>query len=170
MDDWTTKLVAVCSDRVVVNVGVYNGVVPQLRWLAAVGDSLVHVLYTAHTLENCTKSADRNVLYCETFKRSVVRLLQFYLQKGWAKETAALKKLCEENGISFVKLGKFHNIRWSAWRHDILLKISRLLPAIKMQLATSDNSDLQHICTFSAFSVLSIKHAWHWQHFEDHIH
>jgi len=77
----------------------------------------------------------------------VVKLLQFYLQKGGAKKTAELKKLCEENGISFVKLGKFHNIRWSAWRHETLLKISRLLPAIKMQLAKSDNSDLQHICS-----------------------
>ena len=77
----------------------------------------------------------------------MVKLLQFYLQKGGAKKTAALKKLCEENGISFVKLGKFHNIKWSAWRHETLQKISRLLPAIKMQLATSDNSDLQHICT-----------------------
>ena len=144
LDDWTTKLVAVCSDGATVNVGVYNGVVPKLRRLAAVGDSLVHVLRTAHTLENCAKSADCNVPYCETFNRAVVRLLQFYLQKGGAKKTAALKKLCE---ISFVKLGKFHNIRWSAWRHEILLKVSRLLPAIKMQLASSDNSDLQHICT-----------------------
>jgi len=58
-----------------------------------------------------------------------------------------LKKLCHENGIPFVKLGKFHNIRWSAWRHETLLKISRLLPAIKMQLATSDNNDLKHICS-----------------------
>lgn len=147
LDDWTTKLVAVCTDGAAVNVGMYNGVVPKLRRLAAVGDSLVHILCTAHTLENCAKSADRNVPYCETFNRSVVKLLQFYLQKAGAKKTAELKKLCEENGISFVKLGKFHNIRWSAWRHETLLKISRLLPAIKMQLATSDNSDLQHICT-----------------------
>lgn len=85
----------------------------------------------------------------------MVKLLQFYLQKGGAKKTAALKKLCEENGISFVKLGKFHNIRWSAWRHETLLKISRLLPAIKMQLATSDNSDLQHICTERSQCFLS---------------
>lgn len=147
LDDWRTKVVAVCTDGAAVNVGVYNGVVPKLRGLVAIGDSLVHVLCTAHTLENCAKSADRNVPYCKTFNQSVVRLLQFYLQKGGAKKTAALQKLCEENGISFVKLGKFHNIRWSAWRHDVLLKISRLLPAIKMQLATSDNPDLQHICT-----------------------
>ena len=83
----------------------------------------MHILCTAHTLENCAKSADRNVPYCETFNRSVVKLLQFYLQKGGAKKTAALKKLCEENRISFVKLGKFHNIRWSARRHGTLLKI-----------------------------------------------
>uniref|UniRef100_A0A8C4ASG7 Uncharacterized protein n=1 Tax=Denticeps clupeoides TaxID=299321 RepID=A0A8C4ASG7_9TELE len=147
LNDWATKLVAVCTDGAAVNVGMYNGVVPKLRQLAAVRESLVHILCTAHTLENCLKSADRNVPYCETFNCSVVKLLQFYLQKGGAKKIAALKKLCEENGIPFVKLGKFHNIRWSAWRHETLLKISRLLPAIKMQLATSDNSDLQHICT-----------------------
>lgn len=119
----------------------------QLRQLATVGDSLVHILCTAHTLENCAKSADRRVPYCEMFNRSVVKLLQYYLQKGGAKKTAALKKLCEENGISFVKLGQFHNVHWSAWRHKTLLKISRLLPAIKMQLTTSDNSDVQHVCT-----------------------
>lgn len=147
LDDWATKLVAVCTDGAAVNVGIYNGVVPKLRQLAAIGDSLVHVLCTAHTLENCAKSADRNVPYCETFNQCVVKLLKFYLQKGGAKKTTALKKLCKENGIAFVKLGKFHNIRWSAWRHETLLKISRLLPAIKMQLATSDNSDLQHIFT-----------------------
>ena len=71
---------------------------------------------TAHTLENCTKSADHNVPYCETFNHSMIKLLQFYLQKGGAKKTATLKKLCE--------LGRFLNIRWSAWRHETLLKIS----------------------------------------------
>lgn len=75
LDDWTTKLVAVCTDRAAVNVGIYNGVVPKLRQLAAVGDSVVHILCTAHTLENCAKSADRNVPYCETFNRSVVKRL-----------------------------------------------------------------------------------------------
>ena len=79
----------------------------------------------------------------------------FIYKKGGAKKTAALKRLCEENGISFVQLGKFHNIRWSAWRHETLLKISRLLPAIKMQLTTSDNSDLQHICTERVHCFLS---------------
>lgn len=147
LNDWTTKLVAVCSDGAAVNVGVYNGVVPKLKGLVAIGESLVHILCTAHTLENCAKSADRQVPYCKMFNQSVVRLLQFYLQRGGAKKTAALQKMCEENGISYVKLGKFHNIRWSAWRHDVLLKISRLLPAIKIQLATSDDTDLQHICT-----------------------
>lgn len=75
--------------------------------------------------------------------------------KRWSKNTAALTKLCEENSISFVKLGKFHNIR-SAWRHETLLKISRLLPAIKMQLATSDDSELQHVCT-EHFQCLVVK-------------
>ncbi|XP_062389624.1 uncharacterized protein LOC134078010 [Sardina pilchardus] len=107
LDDWTTKLVAVCTDGAAVNVGIYNGVVPKLRQLVAIGDSLVHILCTAHTLENCAKTADRNVPYCETFNRSVIKLLQFYLQKGGAKKTAALKNLCEENGISFVKLERF---------------------------------------------------------------
>ena len=51
------------------------------------------------------KSADCNVPYCEIFKCSVVRLLQFYKKKGEAKNTAVLKKLCIENGISLVKLG-----------------------------------------------------------------
>lgn len=147
LDDWTTKSIAVCTDRVAFNVGVYNSIVPKLWQLAVVGDSLVYILCTTHTLENCAKSADRNVPYRKTFNRSVVKLLQFYLQKGGAKKAAALKKLCEENGISFVKLDKFHNIQWSAWRHETLLKISRLLPDIKMQVATSDNSDFQHICT-----------------------
>lgn len=162
LDDWVTKLVAVCTDGAAVNVGMYNGVVPKLRQRVAVGDSLVHILCTAHTLENCAKSADRSVPYCDTFNRSVVRLLQFYLQRGGAKNTAALKKVCEENGISFIKLGKFHNIRWSAWRHETLLKILRLLPAIKIQLATSENSDLQNVCTerFQCFlaNMLDIGH------------
>ena len=64
LDDWTKKLVAVCTDGAAVNVGIYNGVLPKLRRLAAVGDSLVHILCTAHTQENCAKSADRNVPYC----------------------------------------------------------------------------------------------------------
>ncbi|TNN51963.1 hypothetical protein EYF80_037870 [Liparis tanakae] len=108
LDDWTTKLVALCTDGAAVNVGMYNGVVPKLRQLATVGDSLVHILFTAYTLENCAKSADRNVPYCETFNCSVGKLLQFYLQKGGAKRTSALKQLCEENGISFVKLALMH--------------------------------------------------------------
>ena len=40
----------------------------------------------AHALENYAKSADPNVHYCESFNRSVVKLLQFYLQKGGAKK------------------------------------------------------------------------------------
>ena len=55
--------------------------------------------------------------------------------------------ICDENGIAFVKLGKFHNIRWCAWRQETLLKIWRLLPAIQSQVATSDDSDLKHVCT-----------------------
>ncbi|KAM7396176.1 hypothetical protein PAMP_019237 [Pampus punctatissimus] len=108
LDDWATKLVAVCTDGAAVNVGIYNSVVPKLRQLAAVGDSLVHVLCTTHTLENCAKSADRNVPYCETFNQCVVKLLKFYLQKGGAKKTTALEKLCKENGMAFVKLALMH--------------------------------------------------------------
>ncbi|KAM7388965.1 hypothetical protein PAMP_022966 [Pampus punctatissimus] len=36
LDDWATKLVAVCTDGAAVNVRIYNGVVPKLRQLAAV--------------------------------------------------------------------------------------------------------------------------------------
>lgn len=68
--------------------------------LAVAGDSLVH----------CTHPWELREISCETFNLSVVKLLQFYLQKGGAKKTAVLKKLCEDNGISFLKLGKFHNI------------------------------------------------------------
>lgn len=39
-------------------------------------------------------------------------------------KNAALKKLCEENRIPFVKLGEFHKIRWSAWRHETLSMLS----------------------------------------------
>lgn len=46
----------------------------------------------------------------------------------------------------FLKLAKFHNVRWSALRHETLLRISRPLPAIQMQLTTGNNSDLLHIC------------------------
>ena len=85
-----------------------------------IGDSLVHILCTAQTLDNCAKSADLMVglLYCEYFNCSAVRLLSFYLQKGGAKRTAELQKICTENGIAFVKVGKFHNIRWSARRQE----------------------------------------------------
>jgi len=31
IDDWTTELVAVCTDGAAVNVGMYNAVVPKLR-------------------------------------------------------------------------------------------------------------------------------------------
>lgn len=145
-DEWRTKLVSVCTDGAPVNVGKYSGVIPKLRERVVIGDALVHILCTAHTLENCAKSADRMVPYCESSNRSVVKVLCFYLQKGGAKELSQLK-LCDDNGIAFVKLGKFHNIRWSAWRQETLLKIWRLLPAIQIQLATSDDSDLKHVCT-----------------------
>ena len=85
LDDWTTKSVAVNTDGAAVNVGVYNGVLPKLRQLAAV-DSLVHILCTTHTLEDCAKSADHNVPYCKTFNCSVIKLLQFYSHKGGAKK------------------------------------------------------------------------------------
>ena len=49
----------VCTDRL--NVGMNNRIVPKLCQLAAVGDSPVHILCPAHTLENCAKSADHNV-------------------------------------------------------------------------------------------------------------
>ena len=95
LDDWTTKLVAVCTDGAAVNVGVYNGVVPKLWQLAVVGDSLVHILCIAHTRGNCTKSANLQLLpYCETFNRSVVKLLQFHLQKGGAK-----KNCCTDEAV-----------------------------------------------------------------------
>ena len=55
-----------------------------------------------------------NVPYSEIFKHSMVKLLQFY-KKGGAKNPAVLMKLCIENGISFVKLGTFHEIRCYVW-------------------------------------------------------
>ncbi len=60
---WMT--LAVWTDGAAVNVGMYNGIVANLRQLAAVGDSLVHILCTAHTLEICARSADCKVPYCE---------------------------------------------------------------------------------------------------------
>ena len=51
------ELVSVCTDGAAVIVGVYHGIVPKLCCrLAAVGDSLVHTLCTAHTLENHAQS------------------------------------------------------------------------------------------------------------------
>ncbi len=55
----------------------------------------------------------------------------------------------DEKGIAFGKLGKFQNITWSAWRQEILLKVWRLLPAIKIQVSKSDDSVLKHVCIFS---------------------
>lgn len=89
LDDWTTELVPVCTDCV--NVGMYNDIVPKLRQLAAVGDSLVHILCTAHTLKNCLKSADRNFTNCETFSSFICKKVE--------QKNAALKKLCEENPL-----------------------------------------------------------------------
>ncbi|KAL7382895.1 hypothetical protein ABVT39_001057 [Epinephelus coioides] len=63
LGEWKTKFVSVCSDGAAVNVGFYNRVVPKLRQMVDIGDSLVHILCTAHTLENCAKSADRTVPY-----------------------------------------------------------------------------------------------------------
>ncbi|CAM4554150.1 unnamed protein product [Leuciscus chuanchicus] len=161
LTEWKTKLVSVCTDGAAVNVGMYNGVVPKFRQMVDIGDSLVHILCTAHTLENCAKSADRAVPYCESFNQSVVQFLSFYLKKGGAKRIAQLKVICEEKGIAFAKLGKFHNIRWSAWRQETLLKIWRMLPAIQIQVATSDDMSLKHICTarFCCFlaNILDIK-------------
>lgn len=39
--------------------------------------------------------------------------------------------VCEENGISSLELEMFYKIRRSALRHETLLKISRILLAIK---------------------------------------
>ncbi len=83
----------------------------------------MHILCTAHTLENCAKSADRTVPYCETFNHSVVKLLSFYLQKGGTKRTEQLKKICENNGIVFVKLGKFTILDGLPGGQETLLKI-----------------------------------------------
>ena len=58
--------------------------------------------------------ADHNVRHYESFGRSVVKLVTFvcFLQKGGSeKNTAVLKKVCVEKGISFVKMGTFHNAR-----------------------------------------------------------
>lgn len=147
LTDWKMKLVSVCTDGAAVNVGMYNGVIPKLRQMVNIGDSLVHILCTAHTLENCAKSADRAVPYCESFNQATVKLLSFYLKKGGAKRIAQLKRICTEKGIAFAKIGKFHNIRWSAWRQETLLKIWRMLPAIQIQVATSDDMSLKEICT-----------------------
>lgn len=69
-------------------------------------------------------------------------MLSFYLQKGGAKRTEQLKKICDENGTAFVKLGKFHNIRWSAWRQETLGNME----AIICHSNSSGDSDLKHIC------------------------
>lgn len=45
------------------------------------------------------------------------------MQKGGAKYKTALKKLHDKNGIPFVKLGEFHNIRWPAWTHETVKNI-----------------------------------------------
>lgn len=74
-----------CTDGAAVNIGRYNGKVPKLRQLAVV--ALVHLLCTAHNLEDCAKSADSKVPYFDTFNHSVVKLLQFYLQKKVAELT-----------------------------------------------------------------------------------
>lgn len=101
--EWKVKLVSVCTEGATVNVGVYNGVVPKLRHMVDIKDSLVHVLCTARMLENCTKSSDRAVPYCESFNQSIINLLRFYLKKGDSKRIAQLKIKCEEKGIEFVK-------------------------------------------------------------------
>lgn len=68
---------------------------------------------------------------------------------------------CQATAVSF----KFHNIRWPAWGHETLLKISRLLWGVQMQPATIDNLGLQYL--HKVFSVFSGQHEW--QHFEDRI-
>lgn len=77
------SFVTVCTDRAAVNIGTYNSG-PKLRQLVAVGNSLVHILCTAHTLENCTKSADHNVPYCETSFHGQAAAVLF--TKAWSKK------------------------------------------------------------------------------------
>ena len=70
--------------------------------------ALMCAVHHAHTGELCKMSCSQR--YRETFTRSMVKLLQLFT-KGGAKHTGVLKKLCVVNGISFVKLGTFHNFR-----------------------------------------------------------
>lgn len=79
--------------RPALNIGMYTGIGPKLRQLVAVGRSDLQILCTARTLENFAKSADCSVPHCETFNRSVEKLLQFYFQKVGAKNTAMLEEI-----------------------------------------------------------------------------
>lgn len=53
LDDWREKLVALCTDGAAVNVGTYNGVVPKLRELVAIGDSRARSVHSTHFRELC---------------------------------------------------------------------------------------------------------------------
>ncbi|KAG7524838.1 hypothetical protein JOB18_017559 [Solea senegalensis] len=55
LDDWTTNRRGCCQRRYLQE--------RCAKTLAAAGDSLEHILCTAHTLENCAKAADRNFPY-----------------------------------------------------------------------------------------------------------
>ena len=92
-------------------------------------------LCTAHTLENCAKSAYRNVCYCEIFNRnvcycgifngSVVKLMQF--DEKLTKNTAVIKSWVLKMQSP---LWKFHKIRsyvwgyvWGASKHHVCIYI-----------------------------------------------
>lgn len=72
------------------------------------------------------------------------QLLQFYVQRGGAKTLLPWKRCLKKMGLP---LWNWVSFRWSAWRPETLLKISRQLSAIKIQQAKSDNSDVQQVCS-----------------------
>ncbi|KAG7240922.1 hypothetical protein INR49_026211, partial [Caranx melampygus] len=89
LDDWTTKLVAVCTDGAAVNVGTYNGVVPKLRQLVAVFMILFtsvppqsqtglkcHGLSTSK-VESLTSSVDNLAAFSETKTFQMIELHSF---------------------------------------------------------------------------------------------
>ena len=67
-------------------------------------------VHRAHTGELCKISwSQRSLLWDIQSLRGQAAAVSF--TTGGAKNTAVLKKLCIENGISFVKLGEFHPIK-----------------------------------------------------------
>lgn len=127
----------------------YNGILPNRRQMTAIGDSQLPPLWTS-------RNQQITWFHVVMFNRSVVKLLLLFNcikveQNHW--------RATDENGISFLKLGKFHNMRWPAWRHKTLMKILRFLPTIQMQLAKTDDN-LKHNL-HSAFSVFYGQRACH---------